>query len=69
MSSGSKIYGAYMRENQADMRARKKSARKRIRGAAGICPFTLEAIKDCVVRKRSPRTACRYSLEDCLAPR
>lgn len=69
MSTGSRVYGTYMRENQKASRSRKRNARRHGRATSGICPFTLEAVSDCVVRKRSPRIACRYSLEDCLSPR
>jgi hypothetical protein len=69
MGAGSKIYGAYMRQSSTAMHSRRKNASARRRGDAGICPFTLEAIKDCVVRKKTSRASCRFTLEDCLAPR
>jgi len=66
MSIGAKIYGVYMRQSGAA--ESKRTAKRRGRGTA-ICPFTLEAVKDCARRKRAHHTACSFSLEDCLAAR
>lgn len=63
------IYKTSARRNPAALHTRKSRAGKSGRSPRGICPFTLEAIRDCAVRKRSPRTACLFSLEDCLGPR
>ena len=69
MSVGSKIYGAYMRQDRTAKRGRKKSPANIKRGNAGICPFTLEAVKDCVVLKKTHRTVCLFSLEGCMSHR
>jgi hypothetical protein len=69
MSVGSRIYESYVRKERTATRPRKKNAIMRGLGDDGICPFTLEAIKDCKVRKRTPRTVCLFTLEDCLGSR
>jgi len=69
MSVASRVYStdAHKHRNTAAGRDRHRCVRRR--SPAGICPFTLEAIKDCAVRKRSPRTPCLFSLEHCLGNR
>ncbi len=62
------IYGAYMRRNSEAERARRR-AKKKVGAAPAVCPFTLEAVKDCLTRKHRRRGACRFSLEDCLSSR
>ncbi|MDA8099012.1 MAG: hypothetical protein M0042_05245 [Nitrospiraceae bacterium] len=48
------------RKNRTGMRGR--GARKTV-----ICPFTLEAVRDCDMRLRTPRSLCRFTLDVCRA--
>ncbi len=59
-------YGIY--ERRSGVAETRRTTKKRARITA-ICPFTLEAVKDCINRKKARHAACRYSLEDCLASR
>ncbi len=46
-----------------DLRSRRaRRARKTV-----ICPFTLEAARDCEMRLRAPRSLCRFTLDVCRA--
>ena len=66
MGTGAKDFGSYASLGRTNLRSRKISESRRAQRAAVICPFTLEAIKDCAGHK-APNSRCRYSLEGCRA--
>ena len=66
MRIGTKNYGSYMGQGRSNLRSRKITECRYAYLMAVICPYTLEAVKDCASR-RAPHARCRYSLEGCRA--
>ncbi len=65
---GTNIYEASIIRKRAPESARKNGRNKRARRTRTvICPFTLEAARDCEMRLRAPRSLCRFTLDACRA--
>ncbi len=65
---GSNIYEASIIRERAAVRLRKNGKSRRARRTRTvICPFTLEAVRDCEMRLRAPRSLCRFTLDVCRA--
>jgi hypothetical protein len=69
MGTGTKTYGSYMSPGRTNLRSRKITESRLAQRQIVICPFTLEAIKDCATRQKAPLSRCRFSLEGCQARR
>ena len=66
---GSRTCVSSLRTREPRPGPRKETVLQGALRSSAICPFTLEATRDCAVRRRSSRSACHYSLEACIASR
>jgi hypothetical protein len=63
-----RIYGAMVIKERAAGTSRKSGKTGHARKTV-ICPFTLEASRDCTLRLRAPNSFCRFTLDICRISR